>query len=373
MKIGQISQVYLPHIGGLENYVYRLKQSLENKGNEVTVYTTNFGVRNTNIKEKNVIYCKTNFSLLRNPFSFELMKKLKQSNEDIYHLHGYEFLTSLFATKVLKGKPKVITVHGAKIESGNIKIRLLNKVYYPFGQYVLKNVDMIMSEGERDYLLHQFKLPPNKVVVIPNGIKIADFVPDKNSNEIFTKKYSIKEDSFKILYVCRVIEEKNPKKLISTVTKYMRNENVEVILIGRGPLRYVTELKKMSDNRIHILGEVSSNELVAAYHVSDLFVFLGLWEGMPSAILEAMLCGLPVLTTPVGGISEIITDRENGLFVKVPIDEKDLVNKIKYFMNEADVNKMSRANIEKVKTQYDWDIIANKILDVYTEVLEGYR
>jgi glycosyltransferase involved in cell wall biosynthesis len=268
-----------------------------------------------------------------------------------------------------------MTVHGAKIEEKDFITWLLNRAYHPFAQYILGNMDMLMTQGEKERtrLLHHFKLSPDKVIVVPNGIWIPKFNPDKEANEDFIEKYHLKEDSFKILYVSRLVDAKNPEKIISAVRDNMKNQNIEVILIGEGSSEYITKLKKISDKRVHILGEVRFEDLVAAYHVSDLFVFLGLWEGMPTVIMEAMLCGLPILTTSVAGIPDIITEGENGLFVKIPIDEKDLANKISYFMNEADLNKMSEANIEKVKTQYNWDIVANKILDVYNEVLEEYR
>ena len=370
MKIGQISHVYPPHIGGLENYVYRLKQSLENKGNEVVVYTTNFCVRNMNIKEKNVTYCKTNFSLLRNPFSFELIKKLRQSNEDIYHLHGYEFLSSMSATKILKNKPKVLTQHGAEIESNNFKIYLLNKAYHPFAQHILENIDMIIALGEKDreFLLRSFNLPPDKIVIIPNGIDINKFKSNTENNNNFIKKYNLKEGAFRILFVSRLIETKNAHRLINAVMRFMKK--VEVIIIGSGDAKYIEQLKKISDNRIHILGEVNFSELVSAYNVSDLFVLLGEWgEGMPTAILEAMACGLPVLTTAGGSISDVITEGENGLFIDVPIDEMELAEKIQHFMG-SDNTKMAEANIVKVNREFNWEIIAERIYDVYKRVLE---
>ena len=154
--------------------------------------------------------------------------------------------------------------------------------------------------------------------------------------------------------------------------KCLKNKDIEVILIGEGNPSYISRLKSIADERVHILGEVSFEDLVAAYHSADLFVFLGTWEGMPTVIIEAMLSGLPILTTPVGGIPDIVTEGENGLFVKVPVDEQDLVKGISFFINEQDLNKMSTANIEKVKTQYNWDVIANKISDVYKGVLEEY-
>ena len=375
MKIGQITHTYPPHIGGIGNYVYRLKDFLEKKGNKVTVYTTDLNIQDRVKQENDVFYCKTNFALIRNPFSFELAKRLKNSNEDIYHLHNPWFLPSLVATKVLKGVPKIMTVHSAKIEEKDFITWLLNKTYHPFAQYILENMDMLMTQGEkeRDRLLRNFELSPDKIIVVPNGVEISKFNPDKEANEYFIEKYHLKKDSFKILYVSRLVDAKNPEKLISAVKKIMKNQNIEVILIGEGSLEYITKLKKMSDKRVHILGKVGFKDLVAAYHVSDLFVFLGLWEGMPTVIMEAMLCGLPILTTPVAGIPDVVTEGENGLFVKVPISEEDLANKINYFINNADIDKISKANIKKIETKYSWEIVANKILDVYNQVLEGYR
>lgn len=375
MKIGQLSHAYPPHIGGLENYVSRLKQSLENKCNEVSVYTTNFDIHNRDIEEKNATYCKTNFSFLRNPFSFDLIKKLKQSNEDIYHLHGYEFLSSLFATKILKNKPKVLTQHGAEIESNNLKIYLLNKAYHPFANYVLENMDMIIALGEkdRDFLLKSFNLFSDNVVVIPNGVNVNNFKSNNENNNNFIKEYNLREDVFRILLVSRLITTKNAHKLINAVTKHIKSENIEVIIIGSGDAEYINWLKALSDGRIHILGEVNYSELVSAYNVSDLLVQLGEWgEGIPTVILEAMTCGLPVLTTGGGSISDVITEAENGLFIDGPVDEKKIAEKIEYFIS-SDNKKMAEANMAKVNREFNWEIIADRIYDVYERVLEEYN
>jgi glycosyltransferase involved in cell wall biosynthesis len=374
MKIGQIPHLYRPHLGGIENYVYRLKNSLEEKGHEVTIYTTDLSIRGTNKREKNTFYCKTDFVLKRNPFSSELIRKIKETHDDIYHLHSPWFFSSLFAAGVLGERPKVMTVHSARIRGGGFGTFMLDKLYFPFAYRVLRKMDMLiaLSEGERKSLLRYFGLPPESVVVIPNGIKIDEFTLDKMAAEEFVEKYRLKEDSFKVLSVGRLIPEKNPEKLISAVTKHMNGQNVEVIFIGGGDLAYLAKLKEMSDERIHIVGEVKFEDLVAAYHNSNLFVFLGTWEGIPTVILEAMLCGLPVVATPVGGIPEMITE-ENGLFVRLPISEEDLANKIRYFMDldKTDILKISRANMRKIKTHYNWELLAGEVLGTYNQVLGG--
>lgn len=373
MKIGQIPHLYLPHLGGIENYVYRLKNSLEARGHEVTVYTTDLSIRGTSKREKNTFYYRTDFVLKRNPFSFELFRKIKKTRDDIYHLHCPWFFPSLLAAEALGGRPKVMTAHSVEIGGGGLGTFMLDKIYRPFARRILRKMDMLIvsTDRERKILLQRFGLPPEKVVLIPNAIKIDEFTPKKVATEKFVRKYRFKEDSFKVLFVSRFIPQKNPEKLISAVTKHMKGKNVEVILIGGGPPSYVAKLREISDERIHIIGEVKFEELVAAYHSSNLFVFLGTWEGIPTVILEAMLCGLPVVATPVGGIPGVVTAEENGLFIEHPISEEDLASKISYFMNlnKAGRTKIGKTNARKIKTYFNWEPLVDEIVDVYNQVL----
>lgn len=372
VKIGQIPHLYRPHPGGTENYVHRLKNSLEGKGHEVTVYTTDLSIRGATSREKDTFYCKTDFVLLRNPFSLELARKLKKTSDDIYHLHSPWFFSSLFGTKVLKERPKVMTVHGARIEGWGPAVSVLNNFYRPFARYILHNMQIViaLANGEREYLLHRFKLPPDRVVLIPNGIEIGEFAFNKGVANKFVEKYHLKDDSFKVLYVGRFVPQKNPDKLISAV-KRLRGKNVEAILIGEDSQNYIAKLKESSDERIHILAKLRFEEIVAAYHISDLFTLPSSFEGLPTVLLEAMLCGLPVLTTPVGGIPDVVTEGTNGLFLDLPVRAEDVADKISRFINmgDSDLRRMGKANVRKVKKEYNWKGVVDRILEVYDQVL----
>ena len=177
MRIGQVVHLYRPHLGGIENYVYRLKGYLESKGHQVTIYTTDLLLEKGFVPEEETVYCKTTLSLLRNPLSLELVSALRDSDEDVYHLHSPWFLTSLVAARVLREKPKVMTVHSAEIRNVDIKSRILNQLYRPFAKRILSNMDGMaaLSERERDLLLREFSLPPADVVTIPNGIQVDGF------------------------------------------------------------------------------------------------------------------------------------------------------------------------------------------------------
>jgi len=373
MRIGQISHRYYPSVGGIENYVRRLKGSLEKMGHEVTVYTTDFGIPRGAGKEKGVFYCKTNFAIHRNPFSRELLQKLRGSEDDLYHLHSPWFFPSLFGARLLDKKPKVMTVHGARVGVGPV-LFTLSLLYRPFARRVLHKMDKIiaLTKSERDYLLRRFKLSRRKVVVVPNGVEVESFRARRETAEEFVRKHGLREGSFKVLYVGRIIPEKNPDKLISAVTKHMEGKDVEVIMVGDGSPDYIAKLKRASEDKVHILGNLNFEELVAAYRTSDLFVFSGLLEGLPTVILEAMACGLPVLTTPVAGIPDVIVEGVNGMHLNLPIREDDIASKIGHFMElgDSDLRRMGKANVRKVRAHYNWEDVVDKILDVYNQVLE---
>lgn len=373
MKIGQVTHVYIPHVGGIENYVYRLKKMLKSQGHTVTVYTTALSLARGDVPAEDAVYCRTDVAPLRNPFSFELAGRLKASDDDLYHLQSPWFLPSLIAARVLRDRPKVMTVHSAEIINKNLAIGALNIAYHPFARYALSRMDAIITLGnvERERLLSRFKLREDRVVPIPNGIEIGDFKRDTGAEAEFIRKYGLRKDVFRILYVSRLVAEKNADKLVGAVSKYLKRDDIEVVLIGGGAPEYIARLKAISDRRIRILGKVSQAELVAAYYSSNLFVFLGVWEGMPTVILEAMACGLPVLTMPVAGIPDVVTEGENGFFLGVPPDEKEIAGKLDFFIREVDTVKMGEVNKRKVRENYTWETVGGRIGQVYEKVLAG--
>ncbi|MFZ3134752.1 glycosyltransferase family 4 protein [Methanothrix sp.] len=369
MKIGQISHAYPPHIGGIENYVQRLKHTFSKSGNDVTVYTTDLGISKEYQFEKDVYYCKTDFSIIRNPFSVELFRKLTLSSNDIYHLHGYEFFSTLIATKALKNKPKVLTQHGTVELKNNIIGYTLNYPYHPVLQNVLNSMDKIIVLGGKDkrFLLRSFDINPKKIVIIPNGIDASKFKSTSEANARFVKKYHLVEDSFRVLFVGRLVSFKNAHKLLYAIKNYVKVSKIEIIVVGKGNEDYLNYLKSIRDQRIHILGEINFSELVVAYNISDLFVLLSDYEGLPTVLLEAMASGLPILSTPVGDIPEVIKEGINGYFIRSPVNEKELAQEIEYIYN-LDAKKIKENNTQLVRERFNWDLISSKIFDVYREV-----
>lgn len=376
MHIGQISHLYRPSIGGIENYVHRLNASASTDGHTVTTYTTDLSLSNDqsplNAGEQ-VQYCETDFSLLRNPFSVELYRRVRNSQADIYHLHNPWFLPTLEAANAIPdATPTVMTVHSSQITSNSTIVRALNVAYKPFAKYIFDHVDhnFVQGETEKQRLLNRFDVREDDISVVPNGIHPEEYdVPDETITE-FQDEYGLDPETPTVLYVSRLIPAKNPSVFIDAVSDHLADRDVQALVVGTGDNDFVASLQARADDRIQFLSNLEFKELKAAYHASGLFVFLGTWEGLPTVILEAMNARLPVISTPVGAIADAVTDGENGTIVASPPDARSVATAVRYYLDLPDERAtVGDRNRELVHETYRWDGIADKILTKYKELL----
>lgn len=376
MHVGQVSHLYHPSFGGIENYVYRLNNSTRDAGHEATTYTTDLSLTNDASPldtEENVHYCSTDASVLRNPVSRELHRRLRQQTHDIYHLHNPWFLPTLEAAHAIPDDvPTVMTVHSAQITSNSPLVRGLNVAYKPLAQYVFNQVDHNFVQGatEKQRLLDRFDIRADDISVVPNGIHPDKYdVPEADVATI-RERFDLDPDVPTVLFVSRLIPEKHPDVFVEALADHLDDIELQALVVGTGDEAFVTGLKDKADDRIQFLSNLEFAELKASYHASDLFVFLGTWEGLPTVILEAMNARLPIVTTPVGAIADAVTDQENGIIVSSPPDARAVATAIRYYLEQPSVRQtVGERNRELVHTEYQWDGIADSILDTYKELV----
>lgn len=184
-----------------------------------------------------------------------------------------------------------------------------------------------LSEFHKNYLIKR-NVPKDKIIITRQAT-------DYNISTIQKKNNKIK----KIVSISRFVEKKGIDTLIDAA-KILENENLTFSIYGYGPLE--DELKKQIDeldiSNISIKGRLNSNEVSNVLKNSDLLVSPcriakdGDMDGIPTVIFESMAYGLPVLTTNVSAIPEIIMDGKNGFIVR-PNDSSMLSNKIKEIMS----------------------------------------
>lgn len=375
MHITQVSHLYRPSIGGIENYVHRLRNSLSERGHGQSIITTTQSLANDQSplnREENVTYCTTTATVLRNPFSLELYREVQKNVADLYHLHSPWYLSTLAAVHALpKWTPMVITVHGFQ-PINTIAARILDVAYKPFAGYIFSRVNRVIAlgESEKQRLIGEFDLPPTKIAVIPNGIHPREHDVPPSTIDTIHEKYDIDPETPTVLYVSRLVPLKNPGLLIDAVSNHLSDLAMDVLLVGNGDPSYVDDLKGRADDCIRFLSNLPFEDLQAVYHAADLFVLPSRSEGLPTVVLEAMNARLPILTTPVGALADVISHREHGWLLAPQPDEREIARAIRYYLEHPDERQeVGERNRAYVRSEFDWDDVAADITAVYEDVL----
>lgn len=207
--------------------------------------------------------------------------------------------------KIKKFKPTIIYSHFI-FSSGYAAWRLSKKLFLPFiinvGESSLSSyknrgnrlIKEIICTAKKIFTVSiqlkdeigLLKREAGNVLYIPNGVDSSVFF--HMDKEYARKKIGIVSDKMIILFVGHFIERKGPLRLIEAVKT--NNLDVSLIYCGKGPQIPV-------DTRIIFIGSVERKELIYYYNAADIFVLPTIAEGMPNVILEAMSCGLPVITS----------------------------------------------------------------------------
>lgn len=209
-------------------------------------------------------------------------------------------------------------------------------------------------------------LSENKLSIIPFGVDTSFYRPLN-----FTKDEKI----FQILSVGYLIERKGFMYLISSIKEVIKvHKNVKLRIVGSGPQeqQLKNHISKLNlEDHVEIFGNVSDVELLNMYNFSDLFILpsivdsQGNTEGLGVVLIEAMACGLPVIGSNIGGITDIIQDGENGLLVNQK-DIHELSKSINKLIENPDLKeKIARKGYQNVQIKFSWKKIAQEYIYHY--------
>lgn len=169
-----------------------------------------------------------------------------------------------------------------------------------------------------------------------------------------------------ILFVGRLYYEKNIPLLLNVFSENRLN-NIKLIIIGNGEIEVVNqvnEISSVSQKRILFLG--SKENVVDYMNCADALILTSIYEGLPIVVLEALSMGLPVLSTPVGGVPDVITDGVNGFLAKSK-HKQDIIEIIEKFSNleNHEIDKIRENNIRLFNEFYSVKVCADKHNELY--------
>jgi UDP-glucose:(heptosyl)LPS alpha-1,3-glucosyltransferase len=209
-----------------------------------------------------------------------------------------------------------------------------------------------------------YHVPDEKIAVIPNGVNLKNFKPDRRKRLEIRQKYNIGEDEIVLIFVGHEFKRKG----LTHIIKALPLVEAKLIIIGRKKLdpysyRLLVKNSKLID-KIIFAGIVPKVE--DYYAASDILVFPTMYEAFPLVPLEAAASGLPILATKVNGTEELIRDGYNGFFIKR--NPLDIAEKIRILSEDKKLLKNMGRNARKTAEKYSWDKIAERTIKVYEEL-----
>ena len=214
-----------------------------------------------------------------------------------------------------------------------------------------------------------------KVVLNNLGLNAEDVHTVYNAVDMEQFNLDAEVDSGKILYAGRFDIGKGIEYVIGAIPQVLKMyDNCTFVFAGDGAIRkkMKTLARELRVSR-HVIfkGFVPYSEISECYKRCDIVVAPSVWpEPFGRSLIEAMACGKPIVTTKVGGISEVVEDGTTGLLVE-PANSGEIANAITTLLGNEEMRmKMGRRGREVVEEKYNAEATARKVLMVYENVLD---
>jgi glycosyltransferase involved in cell wall biosynthesis len=276
------------------------------------------------------------FLLFHLAVCFRLLRKPERP--DWIHIHGdwSSFLLAGWIKRLTGAKKVFFSIHGAIDHYRGLRKKLL--------LHSLKNADKVFCSG----FSAQTFLPGNIPSVFrPSGIKPLFFnEPDKEKHTTFT-----------LVTVSNLVRVKRPERLIELAE---RLPAVRFVLVGTGPMKSCLEtaIRKKKLHNLELRGFLSPSGVFTELQQAHAFLLTSEKEGTPTALLEAMAAGLPLIVSGVGGIQQLLGPMQQRELIKDPQNPDEWMEKIRTLQSSEKTRLALSAENRTIAREFSWENVA---------------
>jgi glycosyltransferase involved in cell wall biosynthesis len=289
---------------------------------------------------------------------------------DVVHTHQIGTLIYAGPASRRAGSCLVVhTQHGLENFAGRIRTRWLGRLASRFTR-----VFYCLTKDMAAHVIAHRIAPPGKLRVIPNGIDTALYrEPRAAEAEAVRRTLGIPADATLIGTVGRLVEIKRQDTLIRAFARLKaRVVNSHLLLVGGGPLE--DELRALAGrlgvgDSVHFSGYQA--DTVPFLQAMNIFALTSRSEGMPQAILEAAVAGLPIISSRVGGIPEVIEHGGTGLLFEPGEDSALAEGLLRLIADGHLARRLGDAARDRVVTRFDVGRMAREYHEAFLELLDA--
>jgi glycosyltransferase involved in cell wall biosynthesis len=255
----------------------------------------------------------------------------------------------------------------------SLKTRLRFKILHYTQKKTFKKSDGIifLTHYAKNYIAKAIGLK-NDFMIIPHGIKLSFVNSPKTQKDI--SEYSF-DNPFKLLYVSILNVYKHQWNVAEAILK-LRQEGYPVHLdfVGGSHKESLQKLKnvlvKDKQNCLNYVGEIPYEELENVYKKADAFVFASSCENMPIILIEAMTSGLPISSSNMGPMPEVL---EDAGFYFDPLKVDDIYNSIKYMLESVEQRRIKSQKSYQKSINYTWKDCSDKTFEYFSKIAKKVK
>jgi glycosyltransferase involved in cell wall biosynthesis len=380
LRVFLVSRDFFPREGGAESQTRRLAVFLNKHGFQVTVLTKGFGKLPKKETVDGVQVARISPDLQMKgmgelAFLSALVLQLVNRRDDFEILQVSQTqlagLLAVFLGKALR-KKVILRVSNTGPFFG---IAAFWKSI-PGGMGILKYLTtrsdaIVVTSSQMKQEVEAIGFPSIKVHLIPSGVVL----PGEISREMRSRaraRIRIKEKGTMVLFVGRITWQKAPDLLLAAWAEVRRiYPEASLHLVGQGDmqdsLQMMTKKQGMLEN---VIFHGYTNHITDYYEGADIFVLPSRYEGFPSALIEAMSYGLPVIVSRVSGTDDAVKDNENGLLMP-PDDLPGLITRLNLLLSNPELRvRLGAAARMTILENYGMEKVGKRYISLYTQILK---
>ncbi len=317
---------------------------------------------------------------------FRIKKIIKEYKPDIVHTHASKSgAVGRLAARSCNVPLIVHTFHGHVFHS--YFSPFMSKAIVRFERFFAKRTDAIIaiSDSQKHELTEVYKIaPPEKVFTVPLGFNLDKYCVDQDKKKIiFQNKYGFENDEVIVGIIGRLVPVKNHEMFLemAAIVKSKTKKNVRFAIIGDGESRagiekktgelglsysyFITNPKEKTD----VLVTSWETEIDQALAGLDIVVLTSHNEGTPVSLIEAQSAYIPVVSTNVGGVEDIVMHGETGFITEVSEVQLFAEYVVKLIEDKALRNKMGKSGYDNVVKRYSKQRLINDMRSLYLSFL----